>query len=191
MWHLCVYLLILPFIAGCSLFSKQRHCPEATIVSNDDECDIFYLQKPLRTVGIDILQTSYNYAKSDIVASVFFDFDKATIRKESVADLVSVSRFFANYPELKALVVGHCDHFGAAHYNKFLGYRRAENVRAKLIEFGMDEANIITVSVGSEQAYEQSADKSATIVDRRADIVMFKPPFVASGEQNDGDVAKD
>jgi outer membrane protein OmpA-like peptidoglycan-associated protein len=180
----------LPFVAGCSL-SRQHHGPEVTIVSDGGECDIFYLQKPLRAVGSDPLQMSYNYAKSDIVASVFFDFNKAIVRTESMDNLASVSKFFANHPELKALVVGHCDHFGAANYNDLLGHRRAENVRAKLIEFGMDGNSIITASVGADQASEQSSDKSVTIVDRRADIVLFRPaPAIISGEQNDSDVAE-
>jgi outer membrane protein OmpA-like peptidoglycan-associated protein len=150
------------------------------------------MQKPLRAIGLDPLQTSYNYAKSDIVASVFFDFNKATIRAESMDSLASVSKFFANHPELKALVVGHCDHFGAANYNNILGYRRAENVKAKLIELGMAENSVIAASVGAEQASEQSSDKSATVVDRRVDMVLFKPaPAAISSEQNDSDVAED
>jgi outer membrane protein OmpA-like peptidoglycan-associated protein len=187
---------MLSFAVGCSLPSKHHRVPEITIVSDGDDGDIFYLQKPLRAIGSDPLQTAYNYEKSDIVTSIFFDFNSAKIKEEAVANIDAASKFFTNHPELKALVVGHCDHFGAANYNNFLGHRRAESARAKLIEFGLDDAGIITASVGSEQAYERSADKSATIVDRRADIVLFKPMPVTpapseSGEQNDGDIAED
>jgi outer membrane protein OmpA-like peptidoglycan-associated protein len=87
-------------------------------------------------------------------------------------------------------VVGQCDHFRAANYDNFLGCRRPEDVRAKLIEFDIDEDRIITASVGADQASEQTSDKSVTVVDRRADRVLFKPALTASsGEHTDSDVA--
>jgi outer membrane protein OmpA-like peptidoglycan-associated protein len=110
-----------------------------------------------------------------------------------VAKINEASKFFLDHPELKILVVGHCDHFGTAAYNRSLGCRRAESVKAKLIEFDLDESRIITASVGSERASEKSADKVATIVDRRADIVLFKNVTAAQqilGKEDYGDVAE-
>lgn len=191
MWRFCIYFLILPFVVGCS-FSKRHYKPEATIISNDGEGDVFYLQRPSCAIGCDSLQTAHNYAKADIVASVFFDFDKSIVEEKCAAKIGEASKFFLEHPELKILVVGHCDHFGKAAYNRLLGYHRAENVKAKLIEFGLDESRIITASVGSERVSEMSFDKTATVVDRRADIVLFKQAEAqqTSGKQNDGNVAE-
>ncbi|MDR1255533.1 MAG: OmpA family protein [Puniceicoccales bacterium] len=194
MWRFCLYFLIFPLVAGCSPFTKQHHKPTVTLISNGNECDVSYLPKPLPVNKFDPLQSAYNYAKSDIVASIFFDFNRAYIDKKRMPQIEAASDFFLKNPSLKILVIGHCDHFGTAAYNNLLGHRRAENVRTKLLQFGLSESRIVIASVGSEQAAEGSLDKNATLIDRRADIVLFRPVHTSlptSGEQDDGEVAED
>jgi outer membrane protein OmpA-like peptidoglycan-associated protein len=102
--------LILPFGVGGS-FRKRHDKPEATIISNEGERNFPYLQKPSWAIRCDSLQTAHSYTKADIVASVFFDFEKSNIEEKWAAKIGEAARFFLDHSELKILVVGHCDHF--------------------------------------------------------------------------------
>jgi outer membrane protein OmpA-like peptidoglycan-associated protein len=144
-------------------------------VTDGEYGSVFFLQKPLQAVGYDPLQTVYNYAKSDIVASVFFDFDKSVVKSEDFAKIEAAAKFFLKNDTLRILLVGHCDHFGTFAYNNSLGQRRAESVKAKMmVELGLSEDRIIVASVGSEKAVEASRNKDVTVVDRRVDVVPLK-----------------
>lgn len=158
------------FMAGCSSFSF--HGSSHRSAGSADE-DAFFVPKSIKAVGVDPMATVYTYSKADIIASVFFDFDKSEPRSEYLKRVESAYNFFAKNNELRALIVGHCDHFGTQAYNNKLGLKRAENVKNRLIELGISEDRIIVASVGSEQAKEMSTNRDVTIADRRADIVLL------------------
>ncbi|MDR0679974.1 MAG: OmpA family protein [Puniceicoccales bacterium] len=165
---------MLLFVTGCSISSKRRHNPEVTIVPDGSWGDFYFLQEPTRKMKPNPLQIACGYAKSDVVASIFFDFNRADVRERYAVKINEAAKFFANHRDLGVLVVGHCDHFGTNTYNSSLGHRRAENVKAKLIEAGLNENRITIISAGSERASEKSSDKTTTATDRRVDIVFFK-----------------
>ncbi|MDR0595247.1 MAG: OmpA family protein [Puniceicoccales bacterium] len=166
---------MLHFITGCSIPSKRHHNPEVTIVSNGSGSDFYFLREPTRKMKPDPLQIACGYAKSDVVASIFFDFNRADVGERFAVKINEAAKFFADHCDLSALVVGHCDHFGTNTYNSLLGHRRAENIKAKLIEAGLNENRIVIISAGSERASEKSSNKTTTAADRRVDIVFFKP----------------
>lgn len=169
-----IFCCLAVLLFGCSSLRRTQPNPADTIINIDNSDDPFYVQKSLKAIGFDSLSTAYNYSKADIVASIFFDFDRDYIKNEGISKIEKASSFFLKNESLKVLVVGHCDHFGSITYNDTLGRRRAENTKAKLVEFGVDEDRIITASVGSMQATEKSRDKTVTVIDRRSDIVLLK-----------------
>jgi outer membrane protein OmpA-like peptidoglycan-associated protein len=173
MRRLCVCFLILPLLIGCSPFRKHHFRPEDTVTADLGD-DIFFAQSSLEEVAPDLFQLAYNYSKSDIVASVFFDFDKSNVGEEYASKLTATVKFFLQNPDRGVLVVGHCDHFGTPKYNNLLGLRRAENVKNRLVELGLDESRITVASAGSDQASKFCSNVAMTLIDRRADVVLSR-----------------
>jgi len=68
---------------------------------------------------------------------VFFDFDKATLRKESDPDLERFVTFLKKYPTTKIEIAGHTDNIGTDQKNKILSTQRAKMVMDYLIEKGI------------------------------------------------------
>lgn len=167
---LAVFLAI--FLTGCSSLSTHKSKSTDDIAQAKE--DAFYIPRPMRATGTDPMSTVYSYSKSDIIASVFFEFDKANPKREYTRRIKSAHKFFDQHPELNVLVVGHCDHFGEQAYNKKLGLKRAENVKSRLVKLGIDENRIVVASLGSEQAKETSSNKEITMSDRRVDIVSIE-----------------
>jgi outer membrane protein OmpA-like peptidoglycan-associated protein/tetratricopeptide (TPR) repeat protein len=59
---------------------------------------------------------------------IFFDFDKATIRKESYTELKRLLDFMQKYPTVKVEIGGHTDNIGTNQKNLILSDRRAKAV---------------------------------------------------------------
>lgn len=70
-------------------------------------------------------------------------------------------------------LAGHCDERGSDQYNIALGERRAEAVRAYLLELGIPSKQMETVSYGEEQPLVSGSDENCWMQNRRAEFVLL------------------
>lgn len=68
---------------------------------------------------------------------------------------------------------GHCDERGSDQYNIALGERRAEAVRAYLLELGIAAERMETVSYGEERPLVSGSDENCWRQNRRAEFVLI------------------
>jgi len=101
--------------------------------------------------NFDIVQnTSYQEFQKDIqlkaikkgekiiLKNIFFDFDKATLRKESIAELERLYKILIDNPKIKIKIGGHTDNVGSDAYNQQLSEKRAKAVVDWLIQNGIE-----------------------------------------------------
>jgi outer membrane protein OmpA-like peptidoglycan-associated protein len=79
---------------------------------------------------------------------VFFDFDKATLRKESTPELERFVAFLKKYPTMKVEIAGHTDNIGTDQKNKILSGQRAKMVMDYLIEKGIEAERLRSMGYG-------------------------------------------
>ena len=85
----------------------------------------------------------------ELSADVLFDFDKADLKPAADADLGKVAEVARANPGTPIQVAGHTDSKGADSYNQRLSERRAEAVKAWLVERGdVESARIETRGYG-------------------------------------------
>ena len=72
------------------------------------------------------------------LANVFFDLDKATLRKESYLELNKFAQFLKDNPTMKIELQGHTDAQGDDDHNMDLSQRRAKAVYDYLVTQGVD-----------------------------------------------------
>lgn len=104
--------------------------------------------------------------------AVYFAFDKSDITAEGAAILNANAAWLAAHPKRTATVEGNCDERGGREYNLALGQRRADAVKAYLVEQGANAANISTASFGEENPVCRGAGENCWGQNRRADIVV-------------------
>ena len=68
------------------------------------------------------------------------------------------------------MIDGHTDERGSDEYNLALGQRRAATVKRYLIDHGIADARIETISYGEERPVAQGNDESAWSQNRRAEF---------------------
>lgn len=81
-------------------------------------------------------------------AHVLFDFDKAVLKPEGKAETDKVIADLKAHAKDTIVLEGHTCNVGAEDYNMGLGQRRADSVKAYMIEQGIDAGRITTKSLG-------------------------------------------
>jgi len=123
---------------------------------------------------------------AQFTVEVNFDFDSAAIKPESYRDVGAIADALHN-PILLGygiLIIGHTDAVGSRTYNLGLSQRRADAIRAALIDpFGVNPAVLEAVGVGKEQLQDRKNPTAA--INRRVQLVNVGKRFCfgRSGEQ--------
>lgn len=119
-------------------------------------------------------------------SDVTFDFDKATIRQEGRGALETLARLIqASGGDNAISIEGHTDSHGDDAYNLRLSQRRAEAVKAYLVQQGVAEDRLRTVGLGEQRPVAPNArpdgsdDEAGRQRNRRVEVIL--PPVVADG----------
>lgn len=110
------------------------------------------------------------------LADIRFDYDKFNLQDEARANLKKHAEWLSKNSDVMIVVEGHCDERGTAEYNLALGERRANAAAKFLVDMGIDEKRIKTLSYGEELPLDQGHNEDAWARNRRAH-------FAASGKK--------
>jgi peptidoglycan-associated lipoprotein len=103
-------------------------------------------------------------------ASIFFEFDRTSIRQEDVPVIEQTARLMKSNMRASLLIEGHTDDRGTSEYNLALGQQRAEAVRNALSVLGVNEQQLTAVSHGEEKPRSTEATEAGYAMNRRADL---------------------
>ncbi len=104
--------------------------------------------------------------------SVYFDFDKYSLKTESRQTLEKQAAWLKKYPSLRVTIEGHCDERGTTEYNLALGDRRANAIKDYLVALGINPGRIKTISYGKEKPVAMGSNEAAWTQNRRGMTVI-------------------
>ncbi len=104
-----------------------------------------------RKVRKDILLSKVSVGSKIVLNNIFFDFNKATLRPESVSELNRVVKMMNDMPTLRIEISGHTDNVGSRSYNKRLSEKRAKAVVDYLVDKGIDKSRLAFAGYGFAQ----------------------------------------
>lgn len=106
------------------------------------------------------------------VSDINFDFDSSAIGPDA-REILQVNADFLSKNRVSAIVVeGHCDERGTTEYNMALGQRRAQETKKYLVNLGINESKITTISYGDERPLDTGNNEEAWAKNRRAHFVV-------------------
>lgn len=112
-----------------------------------------------------------------IFQNLHFSTDDHILRGEDNLEIVSrMAAYLKAHPNVYIFVEGHCDQRGPQAYNLALGSRRANYVRTLLIEKGVDQNRLHTISFGKEKPLDIRNVAAAWTKNRRAEFKIFVKP---------------
>ncbi|OFA02130.1 peptidoglycan-associated lipoprotein Pal [Duganella phyllosphaerae] len=103
--------------------------------------------------------------------SVYFDFDKYTVKPEFDGLVADHGKFLASNPNVSVKVEGNTDDRGSAEYNLALGQKRAQALVTALKVQGAKDTQMEAISYGKEKPKATGSDDESRAQNRRDDIV--------------------
>ncbi len=151
------------FLSGCG---KKTDTDEA-LKAADTKGEAMGAEESLdsKSLGINEGRTTEG------MLPVYFDFDSSDIKADQVARIETNSEFVKKVEKV-VRIEGNCDPRGTNEYNMALGERRAQSAKKYLVNLGVDEAKLTTVSYGEERMLLHGHDELSWSQNRRADFVV-------------------
>ena len=156
-----LFLAVLMFVTGCSLFQKKTDSTGEAAAGVSSE-------------AMDLTATGSDSGKIQGLRTVNFEFDKSTLNLTEKNKLAQNAMWIQNHPQFKIVVEGHTDQLGSNEYNLSLGERRAKFVRESLIKLGVPAAKLSITSFGEEKPLSQDDTEAGRAQNRRANFVPSK-----------------
>ena len=116
-------------------------------------------------------QLTSNVQAKFIARGINFDYNKATIKPESMGELNRIVDMMKAHPELKFEIGGHTDSDGDAAYNLKLSQQRADAVKTQLVSMGVDAARLTTKGYGKTKPIADNATPEGKANNRRVEFV--------------------
>jgi peptidoglycan-associated lipoprotein len=106
------------------------------------------------------------------VSDINFDYDSSSIRPDAREILRANANYFVRNRVSSIIIEGHCDERGTAEYNMALGEKRAQETKTYLVNLGIKESMMKTVSFGEENPLDPASNEEAWAANRRAHFVV-------------------
>jgi len=153
--NLVMAVIMTGLVFGISACSKKTQAEDAGMTQNDNAV----AEAPAVDNSADAAKAA---AREAFVAEdIHFDFDSSAITPESAEILKKKAQFLAGDAAVNVNIEGHCDDRGTNEYNMALGDKRAQAAKAFLVELGVAEARLSTVSFGEEKPLVPNAKTDA------------------------------
>ena len=170
-----ISIVLVLLVAGCS--SNNTKPEDGAMVGDEIEDGApIDLADDGTSSGLDeegavILDPLDDPASELFVRTIYFDYDSADIREDSLNTIREHGKYLSGNPDRLVRLEGHADERGTREYNLALGESRAKTVRDVLLLEGAQEAQIELVSFGEERPAVEGTDESALQLNRRVEIV--------------------
>jgi outer membrane protein OmpA-like peptidoglycan-associated protein len=153
------------------LAEQQAQQAQAAAAQSEQEKD--RIRQQLRDQLNVILETRET-ARGLIVnvSDVLFDTDKATLKPGAREKLARVAGILASHPDLHIQIEGHADSRGSEEYNLQLSERRAESVRAYLVEQRVSPTAVGTAGFGESRPVATNGTSAGRQQNRRVELVV-------------------
>ena len=164
----CEYKATLPLKRHFALYAKSDNFLSINEnINTGNYPNNQVIQKNLYLVPVEVGQ-------SISLNNIFFDFNKATLKKESFAELDRVIPLFTQFPNLKIEIAGHTDSVGSDEYNQNLSEARAASVREYLLGKGVDADRITAKGYGESQPIASNDTDEGRAQNRRVEFRILE-----------------
>lgn len=107
---------------------------------------------------VKAIEVGTDLAKTLDIPIIYFDLDKATIKKESAYQLEKIIEILKQYPTLILDIRSHTDSRQTAKYNQVLSDKRAKSTMNWLVQKGIDPSRLTAKGYGESQLVNQCSD---------------------------------
>jgi peptidoglycan-associated lipoprotein len=109
---------------------------------------------------------------AQMVKDVYFDYDKAELRADAQQSLAQAAQLIKQ-KGWKVQIEGNCDERGSTEFNLSLGEHRADSARQVLIQNGVSQDSLKTISYGKEKPQCSESNEECWQKNRRDHFTLL------------------
>lgn len=113
-------------------------------------------------------------ALTKIFKDLHFAYDQFNLNSDAKKTLSGIADWMKSNSSYRVLVEGHCDERGTNEYNLALGERRANSAKQYLVELGVADKRISTISYGEEKPQCTETNEGCFSKNRRDHFLLSK-----------------
>ncbi len=121
----------------------------------------------------DVKLKKIEVGKTIVLNNIFYDFDKATLRSESIAELERLILLLNDNPTMNIEISSHTDNKGTDEYNQKLSQMRAQSVVDYLIEKGIIRQRLIAKGYGESVPVAENETDEGRQQNRRTEFKIL------------------
>ena len=163
----CSILLALSFMNGCSSKKKVVEQPKQEVKKPEEPKPAPQPQVKQAPQKVEEKVAELN---ESALETIYFDFDKSDIKADQRDRMNRNARLLNDNKTVKIRLEGNCDERGTNEYNMALGDRRANSVRQFLMDYGISDSQITTISYGEERPIDPGHNEDAWAKNRRCEF---------------------
>jgi len=153
--------------------AAEAQAQQARTLAEQSEREKAQLRERLRVQLNTILDTRETARGLVVnVSDVLFDFDSANLKPGAREKIAHVASILKSHSDLKIQVEGHTDSVGSDGYNVRLSERRAESVRAGMLQQGVNRDVVGTAGFGESKPVATNGTAEGRQQNRRVEIVV-------------------
>lgn len=161
--------------------TREADAARADVMAARNEADIARgeadeLQKQIEALQAEATDRGLVLTLGDVL----FATGKSEVRVGATSNLNKLVTFLNKYPDRKVQIEGYTDNVGNDDSNQALSQRRADSVRAYLVQQGISAARLSSIGMGEGQPVADNSTQSGRQQNRRVVAVIENPPTTAS-----------
>jgi len=193
-WIVLTLMMVLPAMTLMASCAKKKVYSDASMTQSSDEAAERARQEALaRQRAIDEQQLRDQAAgraggaggaglgagqaatrSSFVSEDIYFEYDSAALVPEARDMLKRKAEFLRGNPNVSVIIEGHTDDRGTVEYNLALGERRAASAMSFLVDLGIPESRLTTISYGKEKPANPAHNETAWAANRRVHFEIKK-----------------
>ena len=161
------FSIVLPFGENYGFYAqKPEHIPVTK------HADLRNVDNSYNEIEVEIVLPKIEVGQEIVINNLFFESNKADIKKDSEAELDRLAKIMFSNPDIQVLIEGHTDNLGGTENNIVLSQARANSVALYLIQnHNIDPARLKTNGLGESSPLYPNDSNENRSKNRR---VVFK-----------------
>jgi len=157
---------------GCEIIEPKEELVLEELILEPDPQEIALEEEPVEKVALPTQSCEDEIFKKIANLQINFKYKSTQLTAQTKEDLKLLSRFLKEKPQYNVKIIGYTDNVASKSYNKRLSKRRANAVKALLVDDGISPDRLTTLGLGEAYPIASNKTPEGRAKNRRIELIL-------------------